>query len=162
MQETLVRSLGWEDPLEKGMATHCSILAWRIPWTEEPGGPQAMGLQRTTEWRIGQGPPIYSVAGDSHSNPMLIHSGVCQHLQFETASHLICLQWNSCSPRPVASTVFCISVNDNSRLPITLVKNLSYPWYFPSLPSPSPQIHCLENISSIWPLLTRSTAIILV
>ena len=38
MQETLVRSLGWEDSLEKGMATHASILAWRIPWTEEPGG----------------------------------------------------------------------------------------------------------------------------
>ena len=38
MQETQVRSLSWEDPLEKGMATHSSILAWRIPWTEEPGG----------------------------------------------------------------------------------------------------------------------------
>ena len=38
MQETRVRSLGWEDPLEKGMATHCSILSWRIPWTEESGG----------------------------------------------------------------------------------------------------------------------------
>ena len=36
MQETRVQSLGWEDPLEKGMATHSSILAWRIPWTEEP------------------------------------------------------------------------------------------------------------------------------
>ena len=45
MQETWVRSL-WEDPLEKGMATHSSILAWRIPWTEEPGGLQSMGLQR--------------------------------------------------------------------------------------------------------------------
>ena len=42
----LVRSLGWEDPLEKGMATHCSILARRISWTEEPGGPQSMGSQR--------------------------------------------------------------------------------------------------------------------
>ena len=41
-----VRSLGWEDPLEEGIATHSSILAWRIPWTEEPGGPQSMGLQR--------------------------------------------------------------------------------------------------------------------
>ena len=40
MQETLVRSPGWEDPLEKGMATHSSILSWRIPWTEEPGGLQ--------------------------------------------------------------------------------------------------------------------------
>ena len=38
MQETWVRSLGWADPLEKGMATHSSILAWRIPWAEEPGG----------------------------------------------------------------------------------------------------------------------------
>ena len=48
MQETLVQSLGQEDPLEKGMATHSSILAWRIPWTEEPGGLQSMGLQRVT------------------------------------------------------------------------------------------------------------------
>ena len=38
VQETWVQSLGWEDPLEKGMTTHSSILAWRIPWTEEPGG----------------------------------------------------------------------------------------------------------------------------
>ena len=46
VQETQVHSLGREDPLEKGMATHHSILAWRIPWTEEPGGLQAMGLKR--------------------------------------------------------------------------------------------------------------------
>ena len=46
MRETWVRSLGWEDPLEKEMATHSSILAWRIPWTEEPGGLQSMGSQR--------------------------------------------------------------------------------------------------------------------
>ena len=45
-QETQVQSLGWEDPLEKGMATHSSILAWRIPWIEEPGGLYSMGLQR--------------------------------------------------------------------------------------------------------------------
>ena len=43
MQETQVRSLSWEDPLEKGMATHTSILAWRIPWTEEHGGLWFMG-----------------------------------------------------------------------------------------------------------------------
>ena len=41
-----VQSLGWEDPLEEGMATKSSILAWKIPWTEEPGGLQSMGLQR--------------------------------------------------------------------------------------------------------------------
>jgi len=46
MQETWVRSLGQEDPLEKGMATHSSILAWRIPWAEESGGLQSIGLQR--------------------------------------------------------------------------------------------------------------------
>ena len=45
LQETHIRSLGREDPLEKGMATHSSILAWRIPWTEEPGGLQSTGLQ---------------------------------------------------------------------------------------------------------------------
>jgi len=44
--ETWVQSLGWEDPLEESMATHSSILAWRSPWTEEPGGLQSMGLQR--------------------------------------------------------------------------------------------------------------------
>ena len=44
MQETQVPYLGQEDPLEKGMATHSSILAWRIPWTEEPGGLHPMGL----------------------------------------------------------------------------------------------------------------------
>ena len=46
IRETQVQSLGWEDPLEKGMATHCGILAWRMPWTEEAGGLQSMGLQR--------------------------------------------------------------------------------------------------------------------
>ena len=46
IQETQVRSLGREDPLEKGMATHFSILAWRIPWTEEHGGLQSIGSQR--------------------------------------------------------------------------------------------------------------------
>ena len=46
MQETQVRSLDWEDPLEKGMATHSSILTWRIPKTEEPDGLQSMGSQK--------------------------------------------------------------------------------------------------------------------
>ena len=45
-KDMLVRFLGWEDLLEKGMATHSGILAWKIPWTEEPGGLQSIGLQR--------------------------------------------------------------------------------------------------------------------
>ena len=55
MQETQVRSLGWEDPLEEETATHSSILAWKIPWTEEPGGLQSMRLQRVRhEWVTAQ------------------------------------------------------------------------------------------------------------
>jgi len=52
MQETeekVVPSLGWEDPLEEGIATHSSILAWRIPWAEEPGRLQSMGSQRVKQ-----------------------------------------------------------------------------------------------------------------
>ena len=47
MEETQFPSLGWEDPMEEEMATHSSILAWEIPWTEEPGGLQSMGLQKS-------------------------------------------------------------------------------------------------------------------
>ena len=46
MQETWVQALGWEDPLEEGMATHSIILAWKIPWTEEPGRLESMGSLR--------------------------------------------------------------------------------------------------------------------
>ena len=52
MQETQVQSLGWEDPLEKEMATHSSILAWKISWTEERGGLQSMGSQRVGHNRV--------------------------------------------------------------------------------------------------------------
>ena len=47
MRETQVRSLGWEDPLEKEMATNSSILAWKISWTKEPGGLQSMGVSKS-------------------------------------------------------------------------------------------------------------------
>ena len=50
MQKTQVRSLGREDPLEEGTATHSSVLAWRIPWTEEPGGLQSLGSQRVRRY----------------------------------------------------------------------------------------------------------------
>ena len=52
MQETWVRFLGWENPLEKGMKTHSSILAWRIPWTEEPGGLRSTESQSLTRLRL--------------------------------------------------------------------------------------------------------------
>ena len=50
MQETQVQSLGWEDSLEEEMATHSSILVWEIPWTQEPGGLQSLGLQKSWTW----------------------------------------------------------------------------------------------------------------
>ena len=52
MQKNRVQSLGWEDPLEKEMTTHSSILAWRIPWTEEPDGIQSIGLKSWTQLSI--------------------------------------------------------------------------------------------------------------
>ena len=57
MQETQVRFLGWEDLLEEGMATHSSILAWRMPWAEKPGGLQSMGSQRVRhDWTTEHAP----------------------------------------------------------------------------------------------------------
>ena len=61
MQETQVQSLGGEDPLEKEMATHSSILAWRIPGTEEPGGLQSMGLQRVRHDLATKPSPTYNL-----------------------------------------------------------------------------------------------------
>ena len=58
IQGTWVQSLGWENPLEKGMATHSSILAWRIPWTKEPDGLQSMELQSQT-WLSDQNFPFF-------------------------------------------------------------------------------------------------------
>ena len=66
MEETQVSSLGWEDPVEKGVATHSSFLAWRIPWTEEPHGLESTGSQRvrhncvpnTSQPSIGASPPL--------------------------------------------------------------------------------------------------------
>ena len=61
MQETWVRSLSWEDPLEEGLTTYSSILAWRIPWTEELGGLQSMGSQRVGhDWATNTGTALPS------------------------------------------------------------------------------------------------------
>ena len=52
MQDTQVQFLGWDGPLNKGMATHSSILAWEVPWTEEPGGLQSVGSQRLRDDQV--------------------------------------------------------------------------------------------------------------
>ena len=67
VQETWVRFLGWEDPLEKGMAIHSSILAWRIPWTEEPGWLQSVGLQRVGhDWTINTHTVLFQLLCNVH------------------------------------------------------------------------------------------------
>ena len=69
MQETQAPSLGCEDPLEKGMAIHSSILAWRIPWTEKPGGLQFMGSHRVVYLSIPYStPPAHFTSSSSPSN----------------------------------------------------------------------------------------------
>ena len=60
-QEMWVQSLGWEDPLEKGMATHSSVLAWEIPWTDEPDGLQSMESQRVEHSLATKPPPPLQV-----------------------------------------------------------------------------------------------------
>ena len=79
MQETWVRSLGWEDPLEKEMATHSSILAWRIPWTEEPGFPSSSVVKNTpTIHRQGDTDPWVGSLGqeDPLEKEMVTHSSI--------------------------------------------------------------------------------------
>ena len=81
-QEARVWSLGWKDPLEKGMATHSSILAWKFPWMGEPGGPQSMELQRVRhDWATNtHTPPYIPPPTHTHSPPpswLVIYPRVC-------------------------------------------------------------------------------------
>ena len=78
-QEMWVRSLGWEDPLEKGMATHSSILAWRIPWTKEPAGLQSMGTERI--WTRLSAHPFINFLDILHIFGLLV--GVIFYLRFK-------------------------------------------------------------------------------
>ena len=103
MQETQVQSLGREDPLEKGMATHSSILAWRIPWTELPGGLQSMRL-----WRVGHDRLTHHIARD-----MLFPTTICVGIKWgiwdfpggssgrETTCQCKKRKWHGCNPRKI-------------------------------------------------------------
>ena len=73
MWETMVQSLGWEDPLEKGMTTHSSILAWRIPRTEEPGRLQSMGSQSQTRLSYDTHIHTHPCKGVTHNNMKIFH-----------------------------------------------------------------------------------------
>ena len=111
MQETQVQSLLWEDPLEDEMATHSSILAWRIPWTEEPGGLQSIGLQRVGhDWTTKHQHIQVSI----HNSPTQyinvcnifiiltenVNSSICVNNYYSCNHQYIkkCLIWKSISP----------------------------------------------------------------
>ena len=78
MQETHVQSLGLEDPLEKEMAAHSSILAWRIPWAEEPGGLQSMGSQSQTKLRLTLSLSVAMLQGYQGSKILTIKVKFCR------------------------------------------------------------------------------------
>ena len=101
MQETWVWFLGWEDPLEEGMETYSSSLAWRIPWTEEPGGLESMGSQRVRH--------NWSNLGRTHAQTIRVRNwpkwtcGCCWSLPFQisSVSHAHCLKTCAWSrPKP--------------------------------------------------------------
>ena len=87
-QETWVRSLGWEDPLGEEMATHSSILAWRIPWTEEPGGLPSKGSQRV-RYNWAQHSPVLSHSLHRPSSPLLTNTTFRHWSWPQTGTHTL-------------------------------------------------------------------------
>ena len=87
MQETWVQYLDWEDPLEKEMATHSRILAWKIPWIEEPGRLQPTGLQRVGYHRAWQPTPEF-LPGKSHEQRSLVGYSPWGHKESIMAKHI--------------------------------------------------------------------------
>ena len=83
MQEMPVPSLGRQDPLEEGMATHSSILAWRMPWTEEPGGLPSIALQRVGHYWSNLARNIF-ILNSSNNPEMIIYVCVCAHANTHT------------------------------------------------------------------------------
>ena len=94
MQETQVWSLGWEDPLEKGMATHSSILAWRILWIEEPGGLQSMGSQRVRHDWVTNAHTKYKYSHFEGCGTLLVFKKIFLKINlFLTVLGLCCFAW---------------------------------------------------------------------
>ena len=106
MQEMWVQSLAWEDPQEKGMATHCSILAWRILWTEEPGGRHFMGSQKVGhDW----------AHTHTHTHTHTHHMVCGRWMQSRTGKHvfmnaaMVCLLWFSTAWKEIHFQNVCSS-----------------------------------------------------
>ena len=129
MKETWVRSLGWEDPLEKEMATQCSTLAWEIPLSEEPGGPQSMGLQSWTRLSMHTHTPFFSRGLSS--------------VQFSSVAQscpTLCDPMNRSTPGlPVHHQLLEFTQTHVHRVSDTIQP--SHPLSSPSPPAPNPSQH---------------------
>ena len=147
--ETQVQSLSWEDPLENRMVTHSSILAWRIPWTEDPGGLQSMGSQRVKQ--------------DWESNCIALHTYICKQLNHFTVHLKLtqCCKWTifqffkSYTSGPVQ--VFSVPENSHftclcHRIMWKLSSSLcNFLTSFPNIPVHQCHHHCLDKISKCLP-----------
>ena len=108
MRETWVRSLGWEDPLEEGMTTHASILAQRIPWTEEPGRVQFTGSQRIRhDWAMN---PSLQVKIDNQQGPVVEHRELCSMScgVWGRMDTCVCMAESLCCPPEMITTLLMI------------------------------------------------------
>ena len=92
MQETQAHSLGREDPLEKAIATHSSISAWRIPWTEEPGGLQAMWVQ-SMDWQRVRHDQVTNTLGPANHTMLAKASRLIRPLQRREGLQMRCCGW---------------------------------------------------------------------
>ena len=139
MQETRVWSLDWEDPLEKEMATHSSILAWRIPWTEDPGRLQSLGLQRIRlNWATNTFTSFFYLVAS--------HSSLCSKLMSFNTN----FSWWSAGNDFVAHSIFF--------LPIGLFCLISNSFF---LCLPSPCSFCPTHWGCVSPWTHSSPALLL-
>ena len=122
MQETQVQSLSWEVPLEKGMATYSSILAWRIPGTDEPGRLQSMGFQRVGQsWEANTF--IFTFHTHKHSGVLLSHKKrmkSCYLQQYGWTLRILCL-----ANKSKTATIACHSYVESKKQPTTTTKKTS-------------------------------------
>ncbi|CAI9158143.1 unnamed protein product [Rangifer tarandus platyrhynchus] len=122
MRETQVRSLGQEDPLEKEMAAHSSTLAWRIPWTEEPGGLQSTGSQR-----------VGHELSNFHSHfffqvPLLLMAHKTSPLGPLTSNPVLLRCWDLPGETPLTSVEFCLDLWSPASPEHLMSLDTSFPW----------------------------------
>ena len=122
MQETQVQSLGWEDPLKKGMTSHSRILAWRIPWTREPGGLHSMSSQRvehdwvlnTTECLTHTHTHISDTTSDAEKSQLWYHVSLNENIYVCSSTFELCWRYYDVGPvSPHSHPFWCYHWSEN-------------------------------------------------